>query len=69
MTLKRKAHYQAFFPDESPRLFNAAWRQYLYLLRGSIDDPIDDTNVVEWLTTIMAEKVNNPKSTFYLWGR
>jgi hypothetical protein len=66
--LKTKAYYRALFKNESDRLFNAAWNQYVKYLRGSIDDPIDDDEVISWLDQIISEKVNNPKSIFYIYG-
>lgn len=52
----------------STRLFNACWRQYREYLNGSIDEPTSDADVVGWLEQIAADKVNDPKSRFYIYG-
>ena len=50
------------------RLFCACWNQYKSYLHASIDNPKSDIDVIEWLETIADEKVNNPKSVFYIYG-
>jgi hypothetical protein len=52
----------------SERLFSACWNQYLAWLRGAIDDPETQADVDQWLDQIASEKVNNPKSVFYIYG-
>jgi len=54
--------------DGSNSLFNACWRVYLGYLKGAIDNPSDQSDVDSWLRAIAAEKVNNPKSSFYIYG-
>ncbi len=46
-------------------LKRACWRQYL---NGAIDDPTCDQDVMDWLENIASERVNNPKSRFYIYG-
>jgi hypothetical protein len=55
--------------DGSERLFNACWKQYREYLAGSIEDPQSIEDVTGWLETIASEKVNNPDSTFYIYGK
>jgi hypothetical protein len=52
----------------SNRLFEACWRTYRGYLNGGIDNPKDQGTVDAWLKEIAAEKVNNPKSSFYIYG-
>jgi hypothetical protein len=66
-SLKKKAYYWKKF-DGSYRLFNACWDQYRRWLKGSIDDPWSDSDVMNWLDQIASEKVNNSKSVFYIHG-
>lgn len=66
-TLDTASHYLATF-DGSERLFRACWRQYIAFLRGSIDAPICDQDVADWLDSIAAEKVNDSRSAFYIYG-
>lgn len=54
--------------DGSQALFNACWNQYLAWLRGAIDSPDDQGDVDNWLDQIASEKVNNPRSKFYIYG-
>jgi hypothetical protein len=54
--------------DGSEELFDACWRQYRTYVNGAIDDPEDLGDVLEWLDSIAAEKVNNPRSRFYMYG-
>lgn len=54
--------------DGSQELFNACWRQYMTWLNGAIDDPKALSDVINWLDQIASEKVNNPKSRFYIYG-
>lgn len=61
-------HYRHFFSRTSDRLYRAAFKQYRAFLNGSIDDPSCDEDVVNWLTSIISEKVNNPRSSFYIHG-
>jgi hypothetical protein len=65
--LKPPKFYRAKFRG-SNRLFKACWSTYRAFLRSSIDSPSDDEEVHTWLDTIAADKVNNPKSTFYIYG-
>ena len=52
----------------SERLFRACWSQYRRWLAGAIDDPKRDEDVIGWLNSIAAERVNNSQSTFFLRG-
>jgi len=55
--------------EGSPDLFDACWRQLLQWVRqGAIDDPPDQSDVDDWLEQIAAEKVNNPRSRFHIYG-
>lgn len=53
----------------SDRLFRACWAHYRRLLANAIDFPNSDDDVVSWLDSIASEKVNNPRSTFYIYGQ
>lgn len=66
MKLDRKASRENF--DGSDRLFAACWRQYLTYLAESIDNPTCQSDIDGWLESIASEKVNNPRSVFYLYG-
>jgi hypothetical protein len=50
----------------SERLFEACWRELLRCRRHTEIDTQADAG--RWLDLFAAEKVNNPKSAFYLWG-
>jgi len=65
--LKAKSYYRRKF-DGSDRLFNTCWNQYRNWLNSAIDDPQEDSDVLDWLDSIASEKVNNSKSTFYIYG-
>jgi hypothetical protein len=62
----KKLAYKKF--SGSDALFNACWRQYRSYVNGAIDDPANILEVSDWLDNIAAEKVNNPKSKFYIYG-
>ena len=49
--------------DGSDRLFRACWRE----MRRNYQ-PSDDINVMEILDSIASELVNNPRSSFYIYG-
>jgi hypothetical protein len=53
--------------DGSKHLFDTCWREYLRNLSGT-DEPNKQSDVDDWLNTIASEKVNNPKSQFYIYG-
>lgn len=65
--LKKKSEYRSKF-EGSDRLFSACWSQYLRYLLSAIDHPLTDEDVTGWLDSIAAEKVNNPRSSFYITG-
>jgi len=65
--LKKKSEYRKL-SDDSERLFTSCWRKYTYYLKGSIDDPKSDSDVLNWLNSIASEKVNNSRSRFYITG-
>jgi len=54
--------------DGSHRLFESCWRQYMTWIKGAIDPPECEQDVSDWLDQIAAEKVNNPRSQFYIYG-
>lgn len=54
--------------DGTRRLFLSCWRTYLAYLNGDIDEPSDQNEVDSWLESIASEKVNDPKSSFYIYG-
>jgi len=54
--------------DGNETLFESCWRQYRQYLRGSINNPTCQDDVDQWLDSIASEKVNNPKSPFYIHG-
>jgi hypothetical protein len=59
---------RGLFPNESERLFNACYRQLLQWIRyGAIDTP-DLESARDWMDQLMSEKVNNPRSSFYIYG-
>ncbi len=66
-TLQGPKYYRAKFRG-SNKLFRACWAQYRTWLHGAIDNPTCDGDVHTWLETIAAEKVNNSKSGFYIYG-
>jgi len=62
----RKASRENF--EGSNSLFSACWRQYLGYLHGATDNPESQDDIDSWLDSIASEKVNNPRSTFYIYG-
>ena len=52
----------------SLRLFDSCWREYGNLLAGGWDEPTSQLDVDQALDQIAAEKVNNPRSPFYIYG-
>ena len=66
-TLQAPKHYRRKV-RMSDRLYRACWTQYLRFLAGSIDDPTCDEDVMGWLDSIAADKVNNSRSVFYIYG-
>lgn len=66
--LQGPRYYRQYFRQDSERLYRAAWNQYRRYLNGSIDDPHNDQDVIAWLESIIAEKVNDSRSRFYLKG-
>ena len=62
-----KAEARELF-DGSNRLFEACWKDYVGYLEGSIDDPEDIEDVMDWLDSIASEKVNDWNSPFYIYG-
>jgi len=54
--------------DGSGALFDACWNQYKQWLNGAIDSPENISDVMNWLDNIASEKVNNPRSRFYIYG-
>lgn len=54
--------------DGGAALFASCWRTYLGYLRGAIDYPSSQSDVDGWLEQIASEKVNNPRSKFYIYG-
>lgn len=62
--LKIKKQLRQDNKEDSLRLFNAAWRSILEFSRGS---EIDDLQGL--YNQIVSEKINNPKSSFYIYGK
>jgi len=59
---------QTLFPRESKRLFNACYAQLRQWMRqGAIDTP-DLSEAQGWMDQIISERVNNPRSSFYIYG-
>ncbi len=57
-----RAHF-----DGSPDLFNACWRELCRTIQHGTDlDTQDDVD--QWLEQLAAERVNNPRSRFYIYG-
>lgn len=54
--------------DMSRRLFCWCWRQYLELQDGGDEAPLDDDDVLAKLEMLAGLAVNNPRSSFYLYG-
>jgi len=53
--------------NDTDRLFNSAWREVLYFARNSeIRDFEELCAIYEQITS---QKVNNPRSSFYIYGR
>ena len=52
----------------SLRLFRSCWRDYHALLAGGWDEPTSQLDVDQALDQIATEKVNNPRSSFYIYG-
>ena len=65
--LQRPSYYRPMF-DGGDRLFACAWRTYVRWRAGSIDSPDSDDEVVGWLNQIASERVNNSRSSFYIYG-
>lgn len=56
------------FPHESSRLFQACYRQLLQWIRqGAIYMP-DLDEACNWMDLLISERVNNPRSQFYMYG-
>jgi hypothetical protein len=66
--IRRVARSRFLKAGSSERLFDACWRQYRLYIRGSIDDPKSIADVMNWLEAIASEKVNDSKSSFYIYG-
>jgi len=62
---KREIFEKYFQGDTSWELFSSAWRQAMSY-RSSTE--VNDSNIVDWLNTIISEEVNNPQSRFYNYG-
>jgi hypothetical protein len=53
----------------SGSLFASCWRQYMEWRRqGAIDDPASDDEVLDFLDTLAAERVNDSASRYYIYG-
>ena len=66
--LSRSRIKRLYFKKESNNLFDSAWRQYIIWLHGSINNPETDDDIRNWIDKIISEKVNNPKSKYYIIG-
>lgn len=65
--LNKPKYYKEKF-DGSNELFKICWLRYTGFLKGSIDYPSCDDDVMNWLNTIASELVNSPRSKFYMYG-
>lgn len=54
--------------DGSAELFNSCWSKYKRDILPGTDNPQNISDVMQWLDTIAAEKVNDSKSRFYIYG-
>lgn len=64
----KKQELRRLFPRESDRLFSASYRQLRNWIRqGAIDTP-DLFAAQEWMEQLLSERVNNPRSSFYIYG-
>ena len=68
MQYKKKEIQEKYFNDCGEKLFNYAWKKYRYYLQGYIDNPKTETDIVNWIDTIISEIVNNPRSKFHIYG-
>ncbi len=59
-----KAHYWQDF-EGSRALFEACWRQ---MKRDVYTGSMPEDVVAAWLEAFAAERVNNPRSKFYIYG-
>lgn len=67
--LRTKAYYKALSEEDgASRVFDYAWRKYNTYLKGSIDYPACDLDVLDWLDSIITEVVNDPDSPYYIFG-
>ncbi len=60
----KKADYWEQF-NGSRELFNACWRQ---LKRDVYTESMPADEISAWLEALAAERVNNPRSKFYIYG-
>ena len=60
----KKAQFWTDF-DGSEALFNACWRQ---LKKEVYTSSMPADEVAAWLEAFAAERVNNPRSKFYIYG-
>jgi hypothetical protein len=65
--IKPAAFYRTQFAG-SPALFSACWREYRRLLSSDIDNPRCDSDVLDWLDTLAADRVNDGGSEFFIYG-
>lgn len=66
-TLQSPQYYARKF-EGSAGLFRSCWRWYRAALRGAIDNPQSDADVMTWLDARAAELVNDSRSRFYIHG-
>lgn len=64
--LKRKSEYRKLFVG-SAALFDSCWRKLSREILPHVSCTSDD-EVLEWLDSIAAEKVNNSGSRFFIYG-
>jgi len=62
-----RAEVKAEF-DGSTALFDACWKEYRQRLNGFINNPTSVMDIEENIEAIASEKVNNPRSSFYIYG-
>lgn len=63
-----KKYYRALpeFSEDRDALFNSAWRKMLSLRNAT--DINTENEVIDWMQSIIAEKVNDSRSQFYIHG-
>lgn len=66
-TLKPKRYYRNLFRG-STRLFDACWRVYRERFMEGVEEASSDHDVLVALDWHASRMVNNPSSSFYIYG-